>query len=72
MYAIKARVNGAAIVPLEAIPVTAPYEAIITFTKPAEPAKAPDDLDEFFGCFKGQSPWKSDSVESIRKLRDEW
>lgn len=72
MHAIKARFNGVAIIPTEAIPVTGPYEAIVTFTRPAEQAKTPDDLDEFFGCFRKQSPWTGDSVETIRKLRDEW
>jgi hypothetical protein len=72
MYAIKARFNGVAIIPTEAIPVAGPYEAIVTFTRPAEPAPPPDDLDEFFGCFRNQSPWTGDSVEIIRKTRDEW
>jgi hypothetical protein len=77
MYAIKARFDGAAIIPTEKIPVTGPYEVIVTFTRPAEPAKKTiDDLDEFYGCFREQSPWNNgkaaDSVEIIRKMRDEW
>jgi hypothetical protein len=76
MYAIKARFNGAVIIPTEPVPVTGPYEAIVTFTKPVEPVKTTndrvDDLDEFFGCFREQSPWNGDSVEIIRKIRDEW
>jgi hypothetical protein len=79
MYAIKARFDGAAIIPSEPVPVTGPYEAIVTFTKPAESvepvrrAKKPlDYLDEFYGCFRENSPWEGDSVEIIRKIRDEW
>ena len=72
MYAIKARFNGAVIIPTETIPVKGPYEAIVTFTSPSEPAKTIDDLDEFFGCFKEHSPWNGDSAEIIRKIRDEW
>jgi hypothetical protein len=72
MYAIKARFDGAAIIPTEAIPINGPYEAIVTFTRPAEPVKTGDDLDEFFGCFREQSPWDGDGVEIIRNMRDEW
>jgi hypothetical protein len=72
MYAIKAHFDGAAIIPVEKIPVTGPYEAIITFTRPAESAKTVDDLDKFYGCFREQSPWDGDSVQIIRKMRDEW
>jgi hypothetical protein len=79
MYAIKARFDGTAIIPVEEIPVTGPYEAIVTFTEPAEskePAKpvkkSLDYLDEFYGCFRENSPWEGDSVELIRKMRDEW
>jgi hypothetical protein len=79
MYAIKARFDGVAIIPQEEIPVTGPYEAIVTFTEPAEreesakrPQKSIDDLAEFFGCFQENSPWEGDSVEIIRKIRDEW
>jgi hypothetical protein len=39
---------------------------------PAEPVKTVDDLDEFFGCFREQSPWNDDGVAIIRKMRDEW
>jgi hypothetical protein len=76
MYAIKARFDGTAIIPAEEIPVTGPYEAIVTFTKPAEseePAKKTvDDLAQFFGCFRENSPWEGSGVELIRKMRDEW
>jgi hypothetical protein len=81
MYAIKARFDGATIIPTEDIPVSGPYEAIVTFTRPAEgvePEKAVDncsacgDLAEFYGCFRENSPWQGDSVEIIRKMRDEW
>jgi hypothetical protein len=72
VYAIKARFNGAVIIPTEAVPVTGHYETIVTFIRPADPAETPDDLDEFFGCFREQSPWNGDSVETIRKIRDEW
>jgi hypothetical protein len=77
MYAIKARFDGVAIIPQEEIPVTGPYEAIVTFTTPAESAKPAkkstnDLLDEFYGCFRENSPWEGDSVEIIRKIRDEW
>jgi hypothetical protein len=75
MYAIKARFNGVAIIPTEEIPVAGPYEAIVTFTRPAEsvePAKTVNDLAEFYGCFRECSPWNGDSVELIRKIRDEW
>jgi hypothetical protein len=76
MYAIKAQFNGTAIIPTETIPVKGPYEAIVTFTKPSEPAKPVDDLAEFFGYFRGQEPWNNgcvgDSVKIIRKMRDEW
>jgi hypothetical protein len=72
MYAIKARFDGAAIVPTEKIPVTGPYEAIVTFTRPTESAKTIDDLDKFYGCFREQSPWNGDSVQIIRNMRDEW
>jgi hypothetical protein len=76
MYAIKARFDGTDIIPQEEIPVTGPYEAIVTFTKPAEreePAKKTvNDLAEFYGCFRENSPWEGDSVEIIRKIRDEW
>jgi hypothetical protein len=75
MYAIKARFDGTAIIPAEEIPVTGPYEAIVTFTEPAEPAKPKitvDDLAEFHGCFRENSPWVGDSVELVRKMRDEW
>jgi hypothetical protein len=78
MYAIKARFDGTAIIPAEEIPVTGPYEAIVTFTEPAESAepakqakKSIDDLAEFFGCFRENSPWEGDGVELIRKMRDE-
>jgi hypothetical protein len=33
---------------------------------------APDDIDEFYGCFKGKGVWQGDSVAVIRKMRDEW
>jgi hypothetical protein len=75
MYAIKARFDGASIIPAEEIPVTGPYEAIVTFIRPVErakPAKTVDDLAEFYGCFRDQSPWNGDSVEIIRNIRDEW
>jgi hypothetical protein len=78
MYAIKARFDGTAIIPAEEIPVTGPYEAIVTFTEPAEgakhakPKKSLDYLDEFYGCFRENSPWEGDSVELVRKMRDEW
>jgi hypothetical protein len=76
MYAIKARFDGTAIIPAEEIPVTGPYEAIVTFTKPAESAKPAkksiEDLAEFFGCFRENSPWEGDGVELVRKMRDEW
>ncbi|MDR1179305.1 MAG: hypothetical protein LBK44_02265 [Spirochaetales bacterium] len=72
MYAIKARFDGAAIIPTEEIPVAGPYEAIVTFTRPAEPVKTVNDLAEFYGCFRENSPWNGDSVEIIRKTRDEW
>jgi hypothetical protein len=75
MYAIKARFDGTAIIPAEEIPVTGPYEAIVTFTEPAEstePATTVDDLAEFFGCFRENSPWEGDGVELVRKMRDEW
>jgi hypothetical protein len=79
MYAIKAEFDGTKITPKEPVPVTGPYEAIVTFTKPVEseePAKRTkksiDDLAEFFGCFRENSPWEGDSVEIIRKIRDEW
>jgi hypothetical protein len=75
MYAIKARFDGAAIIPTEEIPVIGPYEAIVTFTRPTErvkPAKTVDDLAEFHGCFRGRSPWNGNSVEIIRNIRDEW
>jgi hypothetical protein len=75
MYAIKARFDGAAIIPSEEIPVAGPYEAIVTFTRPVEsvaPAKIVDDLAKFYGCFRENSPWNGDSVEIIRKMRDEW
>jgi hypothetical protein len=39
MYAIKARFDGTAIIPTERIPVTGPYEAIVTFTRPVEGAQ---------------------------------
>ena len=32
----------------------------------------PNDIDEFYGCFKGKGIWEGDSVELIRKIRDEW
>jgi hypothetical protein len=69
MYTIKARFDGIAIIPTGAIPVTGPYEAIVTFTKPVESANA---IDEFFGCFREQSPWDGDGIDLIRKMRDEW
>jgi hypothetical protein len=76
MYAIKARFDGVAVIPTEAIPVKEPYEVIITFTRPAESAepvkKAIDSLDKFYGCFRENSPWEGDSVEIIRNIRDEW
>jgi hypothetical protein len=81
MYAIKARFDGSVIIPTEDIPVTGPYEAIITFTRPMEnvtPAETVDDcsaygnLAKFHGCFRENSPWNGDSVEIIRKMRDEW
>jgi hypothetical protein len=76
MYAIKARFDGAAIIPAEEIPVTGPYEAIVTFTQPVEdekPAKKTvNDLAEYFGCFRENSPWEGDGVEVVRKMRDEW
>ncbi|MDR1128451.1 MAG: hypothetical protein LBL20_03985 [Treponema sp.] len=79
MYAIKAEFDGTKITPKEPVPVTGPYEAIVTFTKPAEreePAKRAkkslDYLDEFYGCFRENSPWEGGSVEIIRKIRDEW
>jgi hypothetical protein len=72
MYAIHAHFNGAVIVPTEEIPVNEPYEAIVTFTRPAEPAEPLDDLDEFFGCFREQSPWNGGGVEIIRETRDGW
>jgi hypothetical protein len=76
MYAIKARFDGTAIIPAEEIPVTGPYEAIVTFTEPAESAKPKmsthDLLAKFHGCFRENSPWEGDSVELVRKMRDEW
>jgi hypothetical protein len=72
MYAIKARFDGIAIIPTEAIPVTGPHEVIVTFTEPVESVNTIDDLDEFFGCFQEQSPWEGNSVDLIRKMRDEW
>jgi hypothetical protein len=79
MYAIKAEFDGTKITPKEPVPVNEPYETIITFTRPAErvaPAKTVDDLDEFYGCFRENNPWNTgkaaDSVEIIRKMRDEW
>jgi hypothetical protein len=75
MYAIKARFDGTAIIPAEEIPVTGPYEAIVTFTEPAEgakPAITVDDLAKYHGCFRKNSPWEGDSVELVRKMRDEW
>jgi hypothetical protein len=72
MYAIKARFNGAVIIPTETLPVKGPCDAIVTFINPPEPAKTIDDLDEFFGRFREHSPWNGDSVEIVRKMRDEW
>jgi hypothetical protein len=72
MCSIKAEFDGDVIIPTETIPVKEPYEAIVAFTSPPEPVKAVDDLDEFFGCFREHSPWDGDSVEIIRKMRDEW
>jgi hypothetical protein len=80
MYAIKAEYDGTTITPKEPVPVTGPYEAIVTFTRPVEneePAKRAkksinDLLDEFYGCFRENSPWEGDGVELIRKMRDEW
>jgi hypothetical protein len=51
-----------------------------TFTRPAAPEKttgngsAYSDLATFYGCFRKNSPWSkaADSVEIIRKMRDEW
>jgi hypothetical protein len=43
--------------------------------KPVSPRKfepTPDDIDEFYGCFKGKGVWEGDSVALIRKMRDEW
>jgi hypothetical protein len=34
--------------------------------------KPQNDFDEFFGVFKGKHIWEGDSVEIIRKMRNEW
>jgi hypothetical protein len=31
-----------------------------------------NDFNEFFGIFKGKKVWDGNSVEIIRKMRDEW
>jgi hypothetical protein len=33
---------------------------------------APNDIDEFYGCFKGKGIWEGESVDLIRKMRNEW
>jgi hypothetical protein len=43
-----------------------------TLTIPDDTPPTPNDIDEFYGCFKGKGIWEGDSVELIRKIRDEW
>ncbi|GHV84345.1 hypothetical protein AGMMS50212_16850 [Spirochaetia bacterium] len=38
----------------------------------ADTPPTPDDIDEFYGCFAGKGIWEGDSVDVIRKIRDEW
>ncbi|MDR1256553.1 MAG: hypothetical protein LBJ86_02265 [Spirochaetaceae bacterium] len=54
MYAIKARFDGAAIIPTEEIPVSGPYEMIVTFTKPMEQSRPKESILDFAGIFDSE------------------
>jgi hypothetical protein len=54
MYAIKARFDGAAIIPTEEIPVTGPYEAIVTFTRPTKQSRPKESILDFAGIFDSE------------------
>jgi hypothetical protein len=57
------------------LPKTVPSgRAYMTFTAGNVPddTPTPNDIDEFYGCFKGKGVWEGNSVELIRKVRNEW
>jgi hypothetical protein len=56
------------------LPDTLPRGPVNIFVRfvPANTTPTPDDIDEFYGCFKGKGIWEGDSVAVIRKMRDEW
>lgn len=47
-------------------------QSIIARARRGELSPSPDDAARFFGCFKGNAPWKGDAVAAIRNMRDEW
>jgi hypothetical protein len=68
MYAIKARFDGAAIIPTEKIPVAGPYEAIVTFTRPAEQSRPKESILDFAGIFDSEDVAIMEEI--IRERRD--
>jgi hypothetical protein len=68
MYAIKARFDGATIIPTEDIPVSGPYEAIVTFTRPAEQSLPKESILDFAGIFDSEDVAIMEEI--IRERRD--